>query len=78
MVTHDPAMSPSKKPIRGRGRPSIEGASMTHALTVRFPHALWMAIDEIIADRLDAPDKGAVVRELVAEAIQARRASQKR
>jgi hypothetical protein len=30
------------------------------------------AIEEIRASRMDAPDKGAVIRELVAEALMAR------
>lgn len=45
---------------------------MSHALTIRFPEAMMTEIERLMATRMDAPDKGAIVRELVAEALQAR------
>lgn len=41
---------------------------------VRLPPALLEAIDALSASRLDAPDRSSVIRELLAEAITARRA----
>jgi hypothetical protein len=43
-------------------------------IPVRFPEAMIEAIEAIRAERMDAPDKGAVIRELVAEALLARAA----
>lgn len=62
---------PEKK--RGRGRPPAGEALLAEALTVRFPGPMMREIEAIRASRLDAPEKGAVIRELVAEAIEARR-----
>jgi hypothetical protein len=41
-------------------------------IPVRFPPAMLDAINAIRAERMDAPDKGQVIRELVAEALAAR------
>ena len=41
-------------------------------LPVRFPKSMMEAIEAIRADRMDAPEKAQVIRELVAEALQAR------
>lgn len=60
----------SKKP---RGRPSLGDKAMTTPKTIRFPPALVVQIDAEIDKRLDAPDFAAMVRELCAEALEARR-----
>lgn len=47
---------------------------MSKALTIRFPQALWRELEAIRASRLDAPDVTSLIRELLAEAIKARKA----
>ena len=42
-------------------------------ITVRLPKLLLDAVDELTAGRLDQPDRSAVIRELLAEAIAARK-----
>lgn len=61
-----------KRPPAKPGRPPLGDRSMSHALTIRFPEAMMTEIERLMATRMDAPDKGAIVRELVAEALQAR------
>jgi hypothetical protein len=46
---------------------------MTKALTIRFPAPMWAEIEKLQKSRLDAPDSGSVVRELVAEALHHRK-----
>ena len=41
-------------------------------IPVRFPAQMMEAIEAIQAERMDQPDKSAVIREPVAEALQAR------
>lgn len=45
---------------------------MMTPVMIRFPHELMAAIDAQIAGRLDRPDRSGVIRELIAEALQAR------
>ena len=45
---------------------------MRTPLALRFPDEMLEAIDAIAAGRLDRPDRSAVIRELVAEALMAR------
>ena len=52
-----------------RGRPPIGEATLMKPISVRFPAPMMEAIEKIAADRMDQPDKAAVVRELVAEAL---------
>lgn len=56
-----------------RGRPPKQGNTMTRSLTIRFPEGLWAEVLAIQSARLDAPDAASIVRELVAEAITARK-----
>ena len=42
-------------------------------LAIRFPKPMLTAIDKVIAGRLDQPDRSAIIRELIAEALAARR-----
>jgi len=58
---------------RGRGRPSIGNRALGNPKTIRFGAQLEAAINEQIEARLDRPDFGGMVRELVAEAIEARK-----
>lgn len=53
------------------GRPPKGDEAMMNPVTVRFPKAMSEAIDKLQAERMDAPDKGQVIRELVAFALQA-------
>jgi hypothetical protein len=48
------------------------GQGLMTPIPVRFPPAMVEAINAIRAERMDAPDKGQVIRELVAEALAAR------
>jgi hypothetical protein len=67
----------SKAVKRGRGRPSVGDRALGNPKTIRFGAALEAAIQEQIGARLDAPDFGGMVRELVAEAIEARKGKRK-
>ena len=57
---------------RGRGRPPKEDKMLT-PVTVRLPAAIRAEIESLIEAREDAPTLGGVLRELVAEALAARR-----
>lgn len=61
-----------KQPPRRRGRPELGDAAKNEALTVRFPPQMMREIEALQASRLDRPEKGALIRELIAEALQAR------
>jgi hypothetical protein len=50
---------------------------MMEPITVRFPPAMMREIEEIQTSRMDAPDKGQVVRELLAAALSERKRSRK-
>lgn len=45
---------------------------MLSPVMVRFPQEMLDAIDAIIADRMDKPDRSSMIRELIAEALAAR------
>ena len=45
---------------------------------IRFPQEMLEEIDAMLADRMDNPDRSGFIRELIAEAIQARKAKRKR
>jgi hypothetical protein len=60
---------------RGKmGRPTITEAPLSQPVNVRLPGPMLEAIERIRAGRMDAPDRGSVIRELLAEAIEARAA----
>lgn len=40
---------------------------------IRFPAAMVEEIDGLLAERLDQPDRSGFIRELIAEALEARR-----
>ena len=56
---------------RQLGRPPLGDASM-HQIALRLPKPMLAAIDAIIEGRLDQPERSAIIRELIAEALQAR------
>lgn len=60
----------NKKPARGR--PAKSGKPLLAPVMVRFPQAMIDAIDDVAASRLDQPDRSSVIRELIAEALEAR------
>lgn len=64
-------MAKAAKQKRQRGRPPVGAASMQQ-IAIRLPQPMLAAIDELIAGRLDQPERSAIIRELLAEAIQAR------
>jgi hypothetical protein len=64
-------MAKSAKQQRQRGRPPAGDASM-HQIALRLPKPMLAAIDEIVSGRLDQPDRSAIIRELLAEALTAR------
>ena len=45
-------------------------------IAIRFPKPMLAMVDEIVAGRLDAPDRSSIIRELVAEALRARTPNQ--
>ena len=59
------------QPKRPRGRPPASGKAMTQ-IAIRLPDAMLDKIDELAQQRLDAPDRSDVIRQLLAEAITAR------
>jgi metal-responsive CopG/Arc/MetJ family transcriptional regulator len=65
----------SKKPIqRGRGRPTQGASALMAPVMIRFPQEMLAEIEAMLAERLDKPDRSGFIRELIAEAIAARRA----
>jgi len=46
--------------------------ALAEPLSLRFPAEMLEAIDAIAVSRMDQPDRSAVIRELVAEALTAR------
>lgn len=60
---------------RGRGRPPKGPKAMQVPITIRFPEPMMREIEAIQASRLDQPEKGQVVRELVARGLETMRAS---
>ena len=54
------------------GRPPKGDEVMLNPITVRFPAPMMAAIEKLQTERMDAPDKGQIIRELVAEALQAK------
>ena len=62
-----------KAKTRGRGRPPKSGRAMMSPITVRFPEPMMCEIEAIAALRaMEQPDKGQIIRELIAEALSAR------
>jgi len=58
------------------GRPRADEAPMQQ-IAIRLPRPMLDAIDALVSDRLDRPDRTAIMRELLAEAIAARSAKRK-
>jgi hypothetical protein len=54
------------------GRPPIGTEAMMSPMPVRFPKEMRDRIEAIRAQRLDRPEVSAVIRELIAEALDAR------
>lgn len=54
------------------GRPPKGEKAMMTPIAVRFPPAMREQLERIKAERMDGPEISAIVRELVAEALQAR------
>jgi hypothetical protein len=52
-----------------RGRPPKGAEAMLAPITIRFPLAMMREIEAIQKSRMDEPDKGQVVRELVAAGL---------
>ena len=46
-------------------------------IAIRFPEEMLVEIDGLIAGRLDRPDRAGIIRELLAEALAARKAKSK-
>ena len=59
------------KRAKQKGRPPLGDASM-HQIALRLPKPMLAAIDEIMSGRLDQPERSAIIRELLAEALTAR------
>ncbi len=64
-----------KQPVKKRGRPEKkDGDIMLNPITIRLPEPMMVEIESMMSARLDAPDKSAVIRELIAMGIQAAKA----
>ena len=55
------------------GRPPKHGRALMVPVTIRFPVDMMDYIEQVMTARMDHPEKGQVIRELVAEAIAARK-----
>lgn len=55
------------------GRPRKAAAQRLGQVAVRFPAGLLAEVDAVAGARLDKPDRSSIIRELVAEAITARK-----
>jgi metal-responsive CopG/Arc/MetJ family transcriptional regulator len=55
------------------GRPPKAQGTLLVQVPVRFPQPMVDEVDAERGARLDAPDRSAMIRELVAEALEARR-----
>ncbi|MFZ0853844.1 MAG: hypothetical protein WAO08_32185 [Hyphomicrobiaceae bacterium] len=62
---------------RQRGRPPA-GDDAMEQIALRLPKPMVAAIDEIVADRLDQPERSAIILELLAEALEQRPAKKGR
>lgn len=60
------------KQPKKRGRPPVGDKPMTQ-LAVRFPDDMLDEIDGIVAERYGQADRTSVIRELVAQSLQARK-----
>ena len=58
---------------RRLGRPPKHESAMFDAITVRFPKPMMAEIEEIMSERMDQPDKGQVIRELVVAGLAKRK-----
>lgn len=61
---------------RQRGRPPAGDATMQQ-IALRLPKPMLAAIDDMVAGRLDQPERSAIIRELLAEALDARKTRRK-
>ena len=66
------------RPQRGAGRPEKPASERQGQVAVRFPPPLLAAVDAERDIRIEAPDRSTMIRELVAEAIAARKKKEKR
>jgi metal-responsive CopG/Arc/MetJ family transcriptional regulator len=55
------------------GRPPLQEGVTMHQIAIRLPEPILAMIDEFIAGRLDAKNRSDMIRELLAEAIEARK-----
>lgn len=62
---------------RRPGRPLKGEDALLDRINIRVPREMMMVIERIANERLDKPDRAAVIRELLAEAIEAREARRK-
>jgi len=67
----------AKKDTRSRGRPPLKDVTMEQ-IAIRLPKALLDEIDDAVAGRLDGKNRSDMIRELLGEAVEARRAKGKR
>ena len=60
-----------KPPKQRRGRPPKYGETLLQPITIRFPVPMMHRIEALIKIRADQPDRGQMVRELVARGLEA-------
>ncbi len=57
---------------RKPGRPPKGAESLYERLNIRMPRSIMREVERIQMSRMDQPDKAAIIRELLAEALSAR------
>ena len=50
------------------------GMTSMRQIAIRFPEEMLVEIDAIIAERMDKPDRSVIIRQAIAEWLQARKA----
>jgi metal-responsive CopG/Arc/MetJ family transcriptional regulator len=62
----------TKKQPRPVGRPLLKEGVIMDQIAIRLPQAMLAMIDEAVAGRLDGKNRSDMIRELLAEALEAR------
>lgn len=63
---------------RPPGRPPLAEADRMMQVQVRMPRAMRDGLDAILAERTDGQDRAGLIREIIADALDARRGKGKR
>ncbi len=64
------ALVMDKTETKRPGRKPVYGRAMLQPVTIRLPSSINERIEAIARERVDAPDKAQVIRELLAKALE--------